>query len=67
MSADFDAFLYIKKGNEIIGFDDDGGEGLNARYFFRPTESGEYEVWATTYATLATGEFTVQIRELSEK
>src|SRR5262249_41633441 len=67
-STDFDAFLYLKEGDgaeaKTIGWDDDGGEGLNARYFFRPEKSGDYNVWATTFRPNTTGNYTLQIRQI---
>jgi hypothetical protein len=63
----FDSFLYIKNGDTILGFDDDGGEGLNARLYFEPDQTGEYQVWATTFPPRAVGEFTLEIRRLDKK
>jgi hypothetical protein len=64
MSKDFDAFLYLKKGGETYKFDDDGGESLNARLYFEPSdaEAGMYEVWATTFRPRAQGAYRVEIR-----
>jgi hypothetical protein len=67
MSREFDAFLYVKKNGKTLGFDDDSGGNLNARLFFDPPATDTYEVWATSYARQARGNFTVEIRKLQKK
>ncbi|MCI0681562.1 MAG: HEAT repeat domain-containing protein [Gemmataceae bacterium] len=61
ISADFDAFVYVKDGDTTLGFDDDSGDDLNARYFFEPAKSGSYSIWASTYRPGETGRYTLQI------
>jgi hypothetical protein len=67
MSRSFDAFLYLKKGDLVLAFDDDSGGNLNARLFFEPKQTDEYELWATTYPPDSVGDYTLEIRRLSRK
>lgn len=43
-SNDFDAFLELQKNNRTIRQNDDGGQGLNSRIVFQPTQSGNYQI-----------------------
>jgi len=66
-SRDFDAFLYVKKGDNVLAFDDDGGGNLNARVFFESEPTEEYEIWASTYSRNSLGSFTLEIRKLAKE
>src|SRR5438105_4987 len=52
----FDTFLRLEdaKGKQVAEDDDSGGD-LNARITYTPEESGEFKIWATTFAAKATG------------
>jgi len=67
ISTDFDAFLYLKKDGKTLAFDDDSGGNLNSRIYFDPPEADTYNIWATTYARSATGNFRLEIRKLAKK
>jgi tetratricopeptide (TPR) repeat protein len=64
-SFDFDAYLIVlgPSGKEV-GRDDDGGGGLNARLTLRPTDSGTYQIVATSFTMGdVQGVYTLLIRE----
>jgi hypothetical protein len=60
-SRAFDAFLYVKKGNQTLAFDDDSGDFRNARLYFDPPDTGDFSVWATTYLPGAIGEYQLEV------
>jgi len=66
MSADFDAYLYLK-GNDgqTIAHDDDGGGGHNARIVQTLPYTGMYQIYANTLSRGESGSFTLQLREAS--
>lgn len=56
-----DAFVAVLNGEgEQLATDDDGGDGLDARLRFTPTESGEYLIQASGLGG-STGDYQVQI------
>jgi hypothetical protein len=64
-STQFDAVLYVTDAAlNLVAFDDDGGEGLNARllHTFMP---GSYIVWASSYMPGATGAYTLSIQPVT--
>jgi HEAT repeat protein len=67
MSKNFDAFLFVKKGDKVLGYDDDSGGDLNARLFFEPEQTGEYDLWVTTFAPGAVGAYALEIRQLKKE
>jgi hypothetical protein len=66
MSTNVDAYLYIKKGDKILAYDDDSGGNLNARLVFRPEQTEKLHVWATTYGVGEVGTYDLEIRELDK-
>ena len=64
MSADFDAYLYLKdqSGNTLAHDDDDGG-GHNARIVQSLPYTGTYQIYANTVGRGENGSFTLQLRE----
>ena len=66
MSADFDAYLYLKDQNgQTIAHDDDGGGGHNARIVQTLSYTGTYQIYANTLSRGETGSFTLQLRQAS--
>jgi hypothetical protein len=61
-----DTYLFLLAGQSatgtIIASDDDGGEGRNSHIEYR-LAAGDYTIAATTYATNATGDYTLTIAE----
>ena len=56
-----DPYLFLLGSDgQVIGEDDDGGEGTNSR-IVRELAAGTYTVEATTYAAGTTGDFTLSI------
>lgn len=45
--TNLDCYLELYQGNQQLATNDDGGDGLNARLVFEPTETGTYIVNAT--------------------
>lgn len=63
MSADFDAYLYLKdQSGTTLAHDDDDGGGRNARIVQTLTYTGMYQVFANTVSPGETGSFTLQVR-----
>jgi hypothetical protein len=63
MSADFDAYLYLKDQNgQTIAHDDDGGGGHNARITQSLPYTGTYQIYANTVGRGETGSFSLQLR-----
>jgi hypothetical protein len=63
LSADFDAYLYLKDQNgQTIAHDDDGGGGHNARIIQSLPYTGTYQVYANTVGRGETGSFNLQVR-----
>ena len=65
MSDDFDAYVvvYLPDGSRL--FDDDGGEGLNARIVVEPETSGEMRVIARSFSRTPVGNYAVEIMAFS--
>lgn len=59
-SSDFDPLVTVWRGNEFIGEDDDGGDGLNSRLAVRLAQGGTYLVGVTSYGG-ATGSFSLAL------
>lgn len=67
LSADFDAYLYLRDQNgQAIAHDDDGGGGHNARITQSLSYSGMYQILANTVGQGETGAFTLQLRAAAE-
>ncbi|HXY69638.1 MAG TPA: PPC domain-containing protein, partial [Gemmatimonadales bacterium] len=67
MSADFDAYLYLKDQNgNSIAHDDDSGGGRNARIIQVLPYTGLYQIYANTVGRGETGAFTLQLRSGGE-
>lgn len=60
MSNDVDPLVTLFFGNDFIGDDDDGGDGLNARLTVTLSQGGTYLVGVTSYGG-GTGAFTVSL------
>ena len=67
LTSSVDTYLYLWSGDVTSGTalheDDDGGDGTNSR-IVATLEAGDYTIEATTYATGATGEFTLTVAGL---
>lgn len=62
MSTAFDPYLYLEDNTgKRLRSNDDGGVGLNSRIVFTPTRSGTYRIVVSSYATNATGSFTLRV------
>ena len=67
LSADFDAYLYLRDQNgQAIAHDDDGGGGHNARITQTLTYTGMYQILANTVGQGENGAFTLQVRATTE-
>jgi serralysin len=53
--------IWDSTGTTRLGFDDDGGAGLNSSLTFTATEAGTYYINATSFGTNKTGEYTVTV------
>jgi hypothetical protein len=63
LSADFDAYLYLKdQSGQTLAHDDDGGGGHNARIIQSLPYTGMYQIYANTVGRTETGAFTLQLR-----
>jgi hypothetical protein len=63
-SNELDSFLILVDGHgKIVSEDDDGGGNFNARILFRPAETGEYRIVATSFKGRETGAYKLTIRE----
>src|SRR5205085_2396099 len=67
VSMAFDTYLRLEdaQGNQVAEDDDSGGD-LNAQIVYAPEADGTFKVIATRFAD-GTGNFTLQVRELSYK
>jgi len=65
-SEDFDpvARLYRAGSDEPVAENDDGGESLNSRIVYTPTESGDYVLRATSYSSDGRGTYTAGLQAL---
>lgn len=63
-SSDLDTYLRVENAAGVqVAFDDDGGDGLNAKVAYRPTLSGPYRLIVTTYRSRQTGSFVLELKE----
>jgi hypothetical protein len=63
-SSDFDAYLRLEDSKQVnLAEDDDGGEGLNARVVFTPTQADTYRIIVTTCNGNETGNYTLTVAE----
>lgn len=64
-SADFDPVLVIPDPDaekKTLAFDDDGGEGLNARLLFTPEKTADYTLLVFSFRPVARGAFRLTIQ-----
>ena len=67
LSADFDAYLYLKdQTGSTLAQDDDGGGGRNSRIVHVLPYTGMYQIYANTVGRGETGAFTLQVRSGGE-
>jgi len=67
-SDNFDAYLLLRSPyGELLGQDDDGGGGTNARLTIALTESGTYTAVANTYGPNETGRYVVKVQPASDE
>ncbi len=62
-SAEFDTMIQVYSAADLnapLAFDDDGGGGLNSQLTFRSDEGGNYVVRVTSFASAATGAYTLR-------
>jgi hypothetical protein len=60
----FDVWLRLEDaGGKILADNDDGGDGFNARISFTAPHSGSYRLIATSFATGATGNYTLKVTQ----
>lgn len=60
----FDTWLRVEDAaGKTLAFNDDGGQALNSRLTFVPTQSGTYRLVVTTYQAGATGLYTLKVRQ----
>lgn len=68
-SPSFDTYLHVGTGtgNDFseIARDDDSGEGTDSRVLFTPDRDGVYSVQASSYASEATGDYSLSIMEMA--
>jgi hypothetical protein len=63
-SSAFDAYLYVRDSDGfLIGQDDDGGEGNNARVRTILPRNGHYRIIATSYGPTARGDYSLAVSE----
>jgi hypothetical protein len=61
-SSDFDAFLILRDANGLVlGSDDDGGDGRNARLHAVLPRAGTYQIVATAVGASASGAYTLSV------
>jgi len=60
-STAFDAYLYLLNGSTVVAQDDDSNGSNNARILYTATAAGTLTIHATSYATSATGAYTVSV------
>lgn len=64
-STAFDPMIYVYgPGGELVGQDDDGGEGLNSRIEFRAASPGVHVVEVTAYESSSSGPYRLTIATL---
>jgi tetratricopeptide (TPR) repeat protein len=68
-SAALDSYLIVlDPAGKVVGFDDDGGGGLNARLPVQATRTGTYTIIATTFVRGdVRGPYTLFVRELPKE
>lgn len=65
-TADFDAAVLVTDAEgEVLGYDDDSGEGLNAQLVLE-LEAGAYTIWATTYWDGDSGQYEIEVVEVED-
>lgn len=64
-SPDYDTYLRILQGEDVIASNDDGGEGYNSRIEIRINQSGEYVIQADAYSSSAEGAFELSVTQTS--
>jgi CHAT domain-containing protein len=65
LSKDFDPVLYaISPLGKLIAFDDDGGDGMNARLVLGIADTGAHELLALALGVGAKGEYTLRLQRL---
>lgn len=58
----FDPYLHLEgAGGKVLAQDDDGGEGLNSRLFFKAKKGGPHRLIVTSLGKTA-GEFTITVK-----
>ncbi len=63
MSNAFDTFLRVENSQgQQLAFNDDGGEGLNSRLQFRPTQTGTYRLIVTSFNPGELGAFVLSVQ-----
>ena len=63
-SNELDSYLILLDAQgKVVSEDDDGGGNFNARIIFRPAETGEYRIIATSFKGGQTGAYKLTIRE----
>lgn len=64
-SDDFDAYLYLlSPGDEVIAFDDDGGEGLDSRLFHVFDAPGTFLLGVTSFGGASEGRYRLRAQSL---
>jgi len=65
MHAQFDTFLRVEEGGQIIAENDDidPRTDRNSRVVLEPARTGKYRVIATSFEPRTTGEYTVAVRQ----
>ena len=60
-SDDFDTFLILISPSGIQYHNDNGGEGTNSLIDLTIDEIGTWKIWATSYPTMGTGDYTLTV------
>ncbi len=61
-SEDVNSYLLVMQTDGMqVGFDDDGGTGLNSRVEFRAPATGRYSIIATTAVSSQTGAYVIRV------
>lgn len=60
-STEFDTYLILVAPSGAQYHDADGGEGTNSRLDLILNETGTWQVWATSYPSMGTGDYTLRI------
>lgn len=67
-SGQFDTFLILTDPNGMkVAEDDDGGELLNSRIVYTPTNAGEYTITATAFGNMGTGNYSIIVTEMKKE